>query len=181
LVRKDINMSSAHHASGDERVLIVPATEAIADYYDYGVYICQEARSFQPVQRIAFYYDNQIHVAIPQILGAIESINLQHGTPTLSDVVPIQATKGEVYRRLDEFLTKFRASADKRATDRYLYKVLILSFADDIARTVKLVRAIPNDKQTADGTRIAFVRNQTYTNLSSLLAARTTRDLEPEK
>jgi len=58
------------------KILIIPASNAIKEYEKLGVYICQPNLSFQSTKYIGFYHSNKIEKFISEIYGYVEEVNL---------------------------------------------------------------------------------------------------------
>jgi hypothetical protein len=70
-----------------------------------------------------------------------------------------------------------RLLMEGRRPERGLFKILMLS-APDSPDTLRLERAIPNDKRSQSGKNTAFTMGQRYVACERLKQAKTTADLD---
>ena len=143
----------------DYDVVVVAARDAWPEYEKFHAYVCQRNRRL-PAKRMAFYSKNNIYPLVPTILHSYEDIEMKRNV-----------YEGELGRLANRLLEAGPRTEGKR------YKVVFLS-APDSLETIKLPRAIPNDKKSHSGKGTAFTMGQRYVSLEALLAAKTTSDLE---
>lgn len=153
---------SAELTSGvDDRVLVIPARRAWAEYDRYGVYFCQPGRSFRPSSYLAFYRDNRIERKVPRITGSVDRVELT------ADGVEAAHDRGDLTTsECDELLDIVAQLADDDS-ERYgrEEKVLFL----DGAAGFSLDQPVTNDKTANDSdTRVAFVYGQRYVSAEKL-------------
>lgn len=143
----------------EEDTLVVAARHAWPEYERAHAYLCQEERSFRPVQRIAFYSGNKIHPRIPRILEAKGKVRFE---PAEYD----GATRDAIARLLD-----------MRSTLRgQVFQLFLLSAPDD-KDTISLSAPIENDLVSASGRRVAFTQGQRYVQSDRLRTATRTSEL----
>jgi hypothetical protein len=131
------------------RVLVVPARAALRTAREFGLYVCQNRRSFQPSKWIAFYSHGEI-AAYAQIDGAPEDDVMLESRPEFASLV-------EDYRAQD---------VDLMSPRRVLH---LINFAD--------IPPIKNDQVDASGRATAWVQGQRYTTIERLKRATKTSDL----
>jgi hypothetical protein len=158
-----------------DRVLLIPARNAIEEYKLYGAYFCQPNRSFKPSYYLAFYHSNRIDRKIPTILGYIESIRLGSDEVDPADFKEVSGDKGLLTQKFHQLEKKLKEDNHIRLQDDY--KIMMLSSMND-PETVNLDNDIPNDKLSSSGKPTAFVQNQRYVSLEKLTEAKHTTDLE---
>lgn len=156
------------------RVLVIPARNAIKEYKQHGIYMCQPNRTFRPSRHLAFYHNNKIDTLVPKIYAYIDSVNLKE--ESLSDVEErinyYDKSKKEFIRKKYEELRK------TELRERTNNKILFVSEKDS-KDTTKLDKVIQNNKMSKDGSRrVAYTQNQRYTTLDSLKEADKTMELE---
>ena len=129
-------------------VIVLGGSSAEMVALDYGYYICQENRSFQPAKYLAFCFHHRIKYLfeIEEVVG--ESVDL-------SDIP-------ELDRYLNDIEPEY--SKDKR-------KVL------KVEKVKEFTPEIENDKTDKNGNRCAFVQCQGYTSLEKINKAKKTSDL----
>ena len=142
-------------------VVVVPARSAWPEYGRHSAYICQPDRSFQNVQRIAFYRGGEICPLVPLILESFEHVDWGNG---LYD------------GKLGELVDQVADDPKNNRKEGLAYKVMILS-ASDSPDTIKLDAPIANDLVSKNGRTTAFTQNQRYVSLEKLRAAKRTSDL----
>jgi len=78
--------------------VVVPARDAWLEYENHGVYICQQGRTFRPVQRFAFYEGRSIKSAIPLITGREDNVewSLAEQAKLLASPVPSKVALGNL-------------------------------------------------------------------------------------
>ena len=147
-----------------DAVLIVPARQAIFDYREFSVYVCQSNRSFQPVEHIGFYHNGMIDRHIAKVIGQpIEEVNLT------AEAIEEAELDTEVKEKLRLLVTKMKNSNRRHGEERYgdTLKVFFLS-PPDSSDTIKLTQDIKNDLRNQAGSPFAFVQGQRYVALSAL-------------
>jgi len=147
-----------------DAVLIVPARQAIFDYREFSVYVCQSNRSFQPVEHIGFYHNGMIDRHIAKVIGQpIEEVNLT------AEAIEEAELDTEVKEKLRLLVTKMKNSNRRHGEERYgdTLKVFFLS-PPDSPDTIKLTQDIKNDLRNQAGRPFAFVQGQRYVALSAL-------------
>jgi len=152
-------MSEALDGKLADRVVVVPAANALNEYLNHSVYMCLPHRFFRPGVRMAFYTNNKIDRRIPKILSQIESIS--------PDEIESKADLSESQRaKLRTLLNNLEA---KRTGEwrKWGFKIFSLTPADS-SETLILPSDIENDLTSKAQRRIAFARNQRYISLASL-------------
>jgi hypothetical protein len=143
-----------------DAVLIVPAREAIKDYQNFSVYVCQPNRSFQPVEYMGFYHNGMIDQYIPKIIGKpIEDITL---TEEAIEEAQLTLEDEQSLRQLVEQLKRHNSS-------RYGVKLKVFFLSSPTSPdTIKLTHNIKNDLKNEAGRPYAFTQGQRYVPLSDL-------------
>ncbi len=163
LLRELVQMLLAEgliNSGKSDAVLIVPARQAIFDYREFSVYVCQSNRSFQPVEHIGFYHNGMIDRHIAKVIGQpIEEVNL-----TL-EAIEDSELDTEIKEKLRLIVNKMKDSKSLRYEDTL--KVFFLS-PPDSPDTIKLIQDIKNDLRNQAGRPFAFVQGQLYVALSAL-------------
>lgn len=140
-------------------VLVVAARQAWPEYNEYSAYVCQPARRFQAVHRIAFYTGGVIQPLVPSIRECHERVPFERGKHA-----------GQLGALVDLLLDRgLRAEG----TD---YKVMLLSAPGD-PETGVLASPIKNDLSAATGRPIAFTQAHRYVPWDSLQSASATSEL----
>ncbi len=145
----------------EQDVVVVAARTAWPEYQRHSAYVCQPGRTFQRVQRIAFYCDGEIKPIIPKVLNVFDHI-------TFGDHIAEPKLAALVRAMIDDRASNKQVSMD--------YKVFLLSPPDD-SETLVLPDSIRNDIQSASGRISAYTQGQRYTSEGNLKHARTTMDL----
>ena len=147
--------------------VVVPARDAWMFYESNLAYVCQAGRWFQPVERIAFYADQEIKPEVPRVVHR-------------RDNVPWSEAEA----------AGLAASADRN--DRKVAAVIRASLAAGGASGVNQVFLLtgpgnPDHRQLArplthetSGRGTGYVRRQRYVSLHALETATTTADLATE-
>jgi hypothetical protein len=143
----------------EKDTVIVAASRAWDEYERLPLYVCQPGRSFQKVNYMGFYKDNQICPLIPRILDRKDRVRLEHG-----------GDKSELGRAVDRLIESGLRKPDAE------YQVFLLSGPKD-PQTIRLDEPIVNDLQSASGRRTAFTQGQRYVKLDNLRRAKLTSDL----
>ncbi len=163
LLRELVQMLLAEgliNSGKSDAVLIVPARQAILDYREFSVYVCQPNRSFQPVEHIGFYHNGMIDRHIAKVIGQpIEEVNLT------VEAIEEAELDTEVKEKLRLLVNKMKDSNSLRYGDTL--KVFFLS-PPDSSDTNKLTQDIKNDLRNQAGRPFVFVQGQRYVALSAL-------------
>ena len=163
LLRELVQMLLAErlvNSGKSDAVLIVPARQAILDYREFSVYVCQPNRSFQPVEYVGFYHSGMIDRHIAKVIDQpIEEIDL-----TLEAIDEAELDT-EVKEKLRSLIKKMKDSNSPRYGEKL--KVFFLS-ALDSQDTIKLSQDIKNDLRNDDGRPYAFTMGQRYVPMSAL-------------
>lgn len=142
-----------------KEVVVVAARHAWPEYKKYSAYVCQQGRTFQQIQRIAFYSHGVIHELVPQVLSRKDDV-----------VFSKRVNRGQ----LDNLVC--RMLADSTRDEGKLYQVFLLSSPED-NRTEQLEKQIVNNLESKSGRPQAFTQGQRYASLESLRNARRTSEL----
>lgn len=140
--------------------VIVAAKNAWPEYKKFGAYICQSNRSFRNVERIGFYANGQIQLYIPQILYVENEVTLEKDSENIE---------------LREIMNKVLEKGVRNLGDQY--KIFKLSPMDS-ELTEKLENPIINDQTSKTGKGTAYTMGQRYVNLSSLIGASKTSEID---
>ncbi|MBA3485533.1 MAG: hypothetical protein H0T51_27380 [Pirellulales bacterium] len=140
-------------------VVVVAARRAWPQYLSLNAYCCQANRTFQQVERIAFYTRGIIQPSIPKILDVYPDVLIEQG-----------ANSG----RLGDFVNKLLTELPEFEGERN--KIFLLS-GPDSSETVTLQGAVPNDLVASTGRPTAYTQGQRYVSLEKLQTAKTTSDL----
>ena len=163
LLRELVQMLLAEglvNSGKSDAVLIVPARQAILDYREFSVYVCQPNRSFQPVEYVGFYHSGMIDRHIAKVIDQpIEEIDL-----TLEAIDEAELDT-EVKEKLRSLIKKMKDSNSPRYGEKL--KVFFLS-ALNSQDTIKLSQDIKNDLRNDDGRPYAFTMGQRYVPMSAL-------------
>jgi len=154
-------MSSSFDEKSSDRVVVVPAREALDEYLKYGAYICQPYRSFRPCVRMAFYTKNKIDRRIPRILGWVDAISRDE-IETRTDLFDSERA------RLRELREKMESTRSEEWSKEQ-FKIFFLT-PPDSPDTLVRPNDIENDlfSNTPAQRRVAFTQNQRYISLLSL-------------
>lgn len=145
---------------GSEKdVVVVPARRAWGEYQELHAYVCQPGRTFQPVERIAFYFDGCIQRSVPKILEVHDRVLFER-----------EVHDGHLKHVVETLL-------DSQSQDRESEQKVFLLTAPDEPETVTLQRPIVNDLVSESGRTAAFTMNQRYVSLEKLQSAKTTSEL----
>ncbi|OUC14782.1 MAG: hypothetical protein B0A82_10670 [Alkalinema sp. CACIAM 70d] len=175
LLRELVQMFLAEgllNSGKSDAVLIVPAREAIKDYKNYSVYLCQPNRSFQKVEYIGFYHNGVIDRRIAKVLAPpIKSVILdEEGIKEGINAEELSALDASIRASIQ---TSLELLVEKTRNDQHwAYKdtvqVFLLS-SIDAKETIPLNQDIRNDLRNAAGRPYAFTQGQRYVPLTSLL------------
>ncbi len=163
LLRELVQMLLAErlvNSGKSDAVLIVPARQAILDYREFSVYVCQPNRSFQPVEYIGFYHNGMIDRHIAKVIGQpVEEIDL-----TLEAIEEAELDL-EVKEKLRLLVQEMKNGNNARYGEKL--KVFFLS-SPDFSDTIRLTQNIKNDLRNQAGRPFAFVQGQRYVPMSAL-------------
>lgn len=147
--------------------VVVPAREAWTFYEQHFAYVCQPGRSFQPVDRVAFYVNQEIKTEVPRILDRRDNVPW-----TAHQAAAWNASTDRADRKMGAIINAARTAGWSGG----LYQVFVLSRpGDPVHRT--LGAPIPH---STSGRGSAFVQRQRYVSLHALETAQSTDDLRPE-
>ena len=153
--------------------MVLAARQAWPEYQRLGVYKCGPNKPMQPIRdsdHLAFYVNGQVQPRVPRIKSVLESIDM-------TKQEEIESLEGS-QRRLAEELRESIYSNDEVHRFGQALKVLFLSGPEE-DETVKLERAIINDKRDKNGKPTPFTFGQPrYVTLESLKRASTTSELD---
>lgn len=145
--------------------VVVAARDAWPFYQQHHAYVCQPGRWFQPVDRIAFYADQEIKAEVPRILHRRDNVPW-----TDHEEAALRASSDRMDRKISAVIAASRTAGWTGGA----YQVFLLSRRGDEAhRTL----ARPLRHQTG-GRGTAFVQRQRYVSLPGLETASTTDDLQ---
>jgi len=148
-----------------EDTVVVPAPDAWPLYEGHRAYVCQAARAFRPVERMAFYADRQIMSDVPRI---------QHRRDDVAWTDEEAARLERSSDRFDRRIARLIPAARQAGWTGGRYQVFLLSAPGD-PRHRSLRQPIPH---LATGRGSAFVQRQRYVSLHALETADTTADLD---
>lgn len=148
-------------------VVVVAADQAWPFYLAEHAYICQSGRTFQPVQRMAFYAGREIKPEVPLIMHRVDNVEW-----TESHARRLLASDVEAERDLGRVIRAGRASLWQDGR----YQAFLLT-APGSAGHLTLPRPVAH---TATGRGSAFTQRQRYVSSDALRAASTTKDLSTE-
>ena len=160
-------------APTEPRVIVLAARLAWPEYQRLGVYKCGPNKPMQPIKdsdHLAFYVDGTIQPRVPRIKSVLESIDMTQP----GEIESLEEDQRRLARELREKIYS------QNAVHGYdlARKVLFLSGPDD-GETVKLERAIINDKKDKNGKPTPFTFGQPrYVTLESLKRAKATSELD---
>lgn len=147
--------------------VVVPARDAWPFYQQHFAYICQQGRWFQPVDRIAFYADQEIKPDVPRITARRDAVAWNE-----REQKRLAASDDRIDRKIAAIMAGARASGWPDGT----YQVFVLSRPGDPEHRT-LADSIAHQ---TNGRGSAFVQRQRYVSLHSLQIASTTGDLRPQ-
>jgi len=157
-----------------DKVLIVAADLAYGQFKEWQTYICQENRSFQLTEHMAFYDDREIKKEIPKILGIIESFQMSKDDANKARIKVIGNTSRKA---LINRLKSIQNVAVKQTWYKgYKNKFIFLS-RNQNEGTVLLENTITNDKIDKNGNYTAFTMKHTYRNLNQMKKSKFTSQL----
>lgn len=146
--------------------VVVPAREAFPFYEKHRVYICQAGRTFRPVERIAFYADQEIKPAIPFITKRMDNVEWTEENA---------ARLGQSADSSDLALAEIIREARRAGWTEGRHQVFWLSGANADPRHRALASPVPHH---ARGKGSAFTQRQRYASLHALETAASTADLD---
>lgn len=149
------------------QVLIVASTIALAEYKSFGVYMCQENRTFQPCSHLAFSENKRIYRVIPAIRSQVESVTLfDEEAVEQRDDIDTRTKAVLIY-----LIQQLREANNFRYLEKFIEKVTLLSGIGD-PDTIILPHDIQHEQKNA------FTRKHRYISREKLLnAPRTTSEL----
>lgn len=150
-------------ASVDDTV-VVPARDAWSLYEKERTYVCQAARFFRPVERIAFYSDHHVQVDVPKI---------QHRRDDVEWTAEEAARLATSSDRFDRRISRLIPVARQAGWTEGRYQVFLLTAPGDPSHR-RLAKPLPNP---VSGRGSAFVQRQRYVSLHALEIATSTADL----
>lgn len=162
-----------------DNVLIVPAGRLAYDQYKkWETYICQENRSFQDAEYMAFYYESVIQKDIPKIVGIIKSFNMERDNAENAHIKVIGNTdKNVLIERLKSIQKSVKESVESKSWYNGWNNEFIFLSRGKQEGTIVLENKIPNDKTDKNGKNTAFTMKHTYRDLNSFKTAKFTSDL----
>ena len=144
--------------------VVVPGRLAWPLYEEQSAYVCQTGRWFQPVERIAFYADQEIKADIPLILHHRDDVEwTDHNVDLLS----------RSGNRNDKQIANVIEASQRRDWHAGTYQVFLLTRPGDSRH-----RTLPGPlAHETSGRGSAYVQRQRYVTLHALETAATTADL----
>jgi hypothetical protein len=152
--------------------VVVPARDAWPFYQSAYAYVCQPGRWFQPVDRIAFYADQEIKADIPRITERRDNVPW-----TAQEAARLAASGNRTDRKIGAVITASRAVTGPDGSPAWpdgSYQVFLLTRRGDPEHRI-LHQAVPHPGR---GRGSAFVQRQRYLSLHSLQTAATTADID---
>ncbi|MGY6655997.1 hypothetical protein ACXIZN_27920 [Amycolatopsis sp. TRM77291] len=143
--------------------VVVSAKHVWPLYETCSAYVCQSARAFRPIERVAFYADREVKLDVPAVLHRRDNVEWS----------PEEAARlGASEDRFDRKIAKVIETSDDTWTDGR-YQVFLLTAPGHPGHR-QLRQALPH---LGAGRGSAFVQRQRYVSLHSLENAVTTADL----
>ena len=143
--------------------VIVAAADAYDEYLRYSAYICQEDRSFRPVERFGFYRNKRIEPLLPRVLFRRDSVTIDETTAQR-----LSSSENPDERMVGDLVDHLLTDGSPRAGN--VQQVFLLSRpADD--DTINLDAPIPHSGPSA------WTQGQRYASSEALRSARSTDDL----
>lgn len=170
-----INRSSQVYAERPHSpidTVVVPARDAWPFYQSSYAYVCQPGRWFQPVDRMAFYADQEVKADIPRITERRDNVPW-----TVQEAARLAASGNRTDRKIGAVITASRAVIGPDGSPVWpdgSYQVFLLTRPGDPEHRA-LPQALPH---TGRGRGSAFVQRQRYLSLHALQTAATTADLD---
>lgn len=154
----------AERPSTTQDTVVVPAREAWPFYQEHHAYVCQPGRTFRPVERLAFYADQEIKTEVPRIYHRRDDVEW-----TEAAAAQLEASSS----RDDVKIARIILATRKEGWTDGSCQVFLLSRPGDPNH-----RALSSPLHHDTGGRgTAFVQGQRYVSLHSLEIATSTRDL----
>lgn len=144
--------------------VVVPARDAWPFYVQHRAYVCQPGRWFQPVDRIAFYADQEIKADVPLVLHRRDNVPW-----TAHEETRLAASSDRFDRRVAAVIAASRSAGSSAGA----HQIFLLTRPGDEAHRT-LSRALRHE---TSGRGSAFVQRQRYVSLHALETANTTADL----
>jgi len=144
--------------------VVVPARDAWPFYEEHKAYVCQPGRSFRPVERIAFYADQEIKPDVPRISHRRDDVEWTEAAASR-----LEGSDNRDDRKIATIIQKTLADGWTEGSRQ----VFLLSRRGDASHRA-LVSALPHE---TGGRGSAFVQRQRYVSLHALEIAQSTRDL----
>lgn len=144
--------------------VVVPARDAWPFYEKHSAYVCQPSRWFQPVDRIAFYADQEVKQDVPRITHRRDNVSW---SPKSEQDLASSTDRSD--RQIAAVIKASRLAGWSGGS----YQVFLLT-ADGHPDHRRLPKPVPH--QTS-GRGSAFVQRQRYLSLHSLEIASTTAEL----
>ncbi len=155
----------------EQDVVVVAARVAYPEYLRYAAYVCQPNRTFQAVERMAFYTGNAIQREVPRILAHHSALHFTDAT-----AASLRNSDDHLTARIGEIVDLFLQNRDRDVGS--ILDVYLLSPPSD-PQTLVLPQPILNTTTTASGKRIAWTQGHRYTASEALTRGpKTTADLE---
>ena len=152
--------------------VVVPARHAWPFYQSSCAYVCQPGRWFQPVDRMAFYADQEVKADIPRITERRDNVPW-----TAQEAARLAASGNRTDRKIGAVITASRAAIGSDGSAVWpggSYQVFLLTRPGDPEHRA-LHQALPHSGR---GRGSAFVQRQRYLSLHALQTAATTADLD---
>jgi hypothetical protein len=152
--------------------VVVPAREAWPFYQSSYAYVCQPGRWFQPVDRMAFYADQEVKADIPRITERRDNVPW-----TAQEAARLAASSNRTDRKIGAVITASRAVIGPDGSPVWpdgSYQVFLLTRPGDPEHRA-LPQVLPHPGR---GRGSAFVQRQRYLSLHALQTAATTADLD---
>lgn len=163
--RSSVMTAYAQRPVTADDTVVVPAKFSWPLYENCHAYVCQPGRAFQPIERIAFYADQEIKPDVPAVLHRRDNVEWS------DEEARRLAASGDRFDR--KVATVIEASRSASAWPGGRYQVFLLTSAGHASHR-RLSAALPHP---GSGRGSAFVRRQRYVSLHSLETAATTADL----
>ena len=152
--------------------VVIPARDAWPFYQSACAYVCQPGRWFQPVDRIAFYADQEIKAEIPRITERRDNVPW-----TTQEADRLAASGNRADRKISAVIKASRAVTGPDGSSVWpggSYQVFLLTRPGDPEHRT-LHQALPHPGR---GRGSAFVQRQRYLSLHAMQTASTTADLD---
>lgn len=152
--------------------VVVPARDAWPFYQSSHAYVCQPGRWFQPIDRMAFYADQEVKADIPRITERRDNVPW-----TAQEAARLAASSDRTDRKIGEVIAASRAVVGPDGSPVWpggSHQIFLLSRPGDPQHRA-LPQALPHPSR---GRGSAFVQRQRYLSLHALQTAATTADLD---